>query len=72
MIAHKQNVAVTSCLLMEVQTRDGSNKEGAEKNIFEGSTKESQRRYFRSVSQEKRKKTEEITKKQIVFGGSAS
>ena len=33
MIAHKQNVAATSCLLMEVQTRDGSNKEGAEKNI---------------------------------------
>ena len=34
MIAHKQNVAAISCLLMEVQTRDGSNKEGAEKTLL--------------------------------------
>lgn len=72
MIACKQNVAAISCLLIEDRTTDGSNKEGAEKSLFEGSTKESQMKYFRSISQEKRKKTEEITKKQIVFGGSAS
>ena len=72
MIAHKQNVAAISCLLIQVQTTEGSNKEGAEKSFFEGSTKESQMKDFRSISQEKREKTEEITKKQIVFGGSAS
>lgn len=66
MNAHKQNVAAISCLLIEVQKTDGSNKEGAEKTLFEGSTKESRRRYFRSISQEKRKRTEDITKKQCL------
>ena len=39
------------------------------KNNFEGVTEVSQRRYFRSISQEKRKKIEETIKKEMMFRG---